>query len=172
SAYDLPDGALFHIITFGRNLMPAHGSQVAVDDRWKVIHYLRDLQRQEIARLGPGALIPEDPRRRALVSAPYGKELFAQNCASCHGEEGRTPKPGIPTLHSPAVLAIADDAYYADIIAQGRPGTSMPSWKSILTNTQRQSLVLYIRSWSGAAPSRVPSGAAGEVETAERGHEL
>ncbi|MFI5345554.1 MAG: c-type cytochrome [Elusimicrobiota bacterium] len=170
SAYDLPDGAIFHIITYGRNLMPAHASQVSVDDRWKVIHYLRDLQRQEIARLGPGAVIPEDPRRRALVSAPYGKELFAQNCASCHGDEGRFPKPGIPTLHSPAVLAIADDAYYADIIAHGRPGTSMPSWKAILTKTQMESLVVYIRSWSGAAPERAPSIAAGGG--VERGREL
>ena len=170
STYDLPDGTIFHIITYGRNLMPAHGSQVTVDDRWKVIHYLRDLQRQEIARLGPSAVIPEDPRRRSLVSAPYGKELFAQNCAACHGEEGRTPKPGIPTLHSPAVLAIADDAYYADIIAQGRPGTSMPAWKSILTKTQMESLVVYIRSWSGAAPERAPSGVAGSG--AERGREL
>ncbi|MFI5360446.1 MAG: c-type cytochrome [Elusimicrobiota bacterium] len=170
STFDLPDGAIFHIVTYGRNLMPAHGSQVAVDDRWKVIHYLRDLQRQEIARLGPGAVIPEDPRRRGLVAAAYGQELFAQNCASCHGVEGRSPKPGIPTLHSPAVLAIADDAYYADIIANGRPGTSMPSWKSVLTPTQRQSLVLYIRSWSGAAPQRVPPSPA--AETAERGREL
>lgn len=170
STYDLPDGTLFHIITYGRNLMPAHGSQVAADDRWKVIDYLRDLQRQEIARLGPAALIPEDPRRRALVAASYGKELFAQNCASCHGAEGRGPKPGIPTLHSPAVLAIADDAYYADIIAQGRPGTSMPAWKSILTKTQLESLVVYIRSWSGAAPERAASGGAGTG--AERGREL
>ena len=170
SAYDLPDGTIFHIVAFGRNLMPAHAAQVSVDDRWKVIHYLRDLQRQEIARLGPAAVIPEDPRRRGLVSAPYGKELFAQNCASCHGEEGRSPKPGIPTLHSPAVLAIADDAYYADIIAQGRPGTSMPAWKNILTKTQVDSLVVYIRSWSGAAPERAPSGVVSA--SAERGREL
>jgi len=170
STYDLPDGALFHIITFGRNLMPAHGSQVSVDDRWKVIHYLRDLQRQEIARLGPASVIPEDPRRSSLVSAPYGKELFAQNCASCHGEEGRGPKPGIPTLHSPAVLAIADDAYYTDIVTQGRPGTSMPAWKGVLTKTQIASVVGYIRSWSGAAPERAPAGAA--VAGAERGREL
>ncbi len=170
STYDLPDGTIFHIITFGRNLMPAHGSQVSVDDRWKVIHYLRDLQRQEIARLGPGAVIPEDPRRRSLVSAPYGQELFAQNCASCHGAEGRAPNPGVPTLHSPAVLAIADDAYYSDIITQGRPGTSMPSWKALLTKTQIESLVLYIRSWSGAAPGRAPAGVAGGG--VERGREL
>lgn len=170
STYDLPDGTIFHIVTYGRNLMPAHASQVSADDRWKVIHYLRDLQRAEIARLGPAALIPEDPRRHSLVSAAYGKELFAQNCSSCHGDEGAHPKPGIPTLHSPAVLAIADDAYYADIITQGRPGTSMPAWKSVLTKTQIESLVVYIRSWSSAAPERAPVAAAGTGVA--RGREL
>src|SRR6266542_3038136 len=35
----LPDGTLFHVITMGRNNMPSHAAQVAVDDRWKVILY-------------------------------------------------------------------------------------------------------------------------------------
>jgi mono/diheme cytochrome c family protein len=161
STYDLPDGAIFHIITYGRNLMPAHGPQVSADDRWKVIHYLRDLQRQEIA------LMKQDSRRLGPASASYGRQLFAHNCASCHGEDGGAPKPGIPTLHSPAVLAIADDAYYADMIDNGRPGTSMPAWKGFLTKTQTDSLVLYVRSWAAAAPSR-----ASGVASASRGHEL
>lgn len=170
STYDLPDGTIFHIITYGRNLMPAHGPQIAQADRWKLILYLRDLQRQEIARLGPRAIIPEDPRARTLVSADYGKELFAQNCASCHGAEGLHPKPGIPTLHSPAVLAIADDQYYWDIINHGRPGTLMPAWRSVLTPTQIQSLVAHIRSWASPAP-----GAGGPVlagDALQRGHAL
>ncbi len=40
-ARGLPDGQLFHIITHGQGLMPAHGSQVAPEDRWKIVHYLR-----------------------------------------------------------------------------------------------------------------------------------
>jgi mono/diheme cytochrome c family protein len=43
-AKGLPDGQLFHIITYGQGLMPAHGSQVAPEDRWKIVHYLRTLQ--------------------------------------------------------------------------------------------------------------------------------
>ncbi|MCP3098931.1 cytochrome c [Myxococcus sp. K15C18031901] len=43
-ARGLPDGRIFHIITHGQGLMPAHGSQVAPEDRWKVVHYLRTLQ--------------------------------------------------------------------------------------------------------------------------------
>ncbi|MFY1829727.1 c-type cytochrome [Myxococcus fulvus] len=43
-AMELPDGRIFHIITHGQGLMPAHGSQVAPEDRWKLVHYLRSLQ--------------------------------------------------------------------------------------------------------------------------------
>ncbi len=41
---DAPDGKLFHIMTYGQNNMPPHAVQVPPDDRWKLIHYLRDLQ--------------------------------------------------------------------------------------------------------------------------------
>jgi mono/diheme cytochrome c family protein len=40
----LPDGAMFHVISLGRNNMPSHAAQVAADDRWKVILYIRKLQ--------------------------------------------------------------------------------------------------------------------------------
>ena len=40
----LPDGNMFHVITFGRNNMPPHAAQVSAYDRWKVILYIRKLQ--------------------------------------------------------------------------------------------------------------------------------
>jgi|SRR5215831_4392259 len=42
----LPDGNMFHVITMGRNNMPAHAAQVSFDDRWKVILYIRHLQEE------------------------------------------------------------------------------------------------------------------------------
>lgn len=154
SSFDLPDGELFHIVTFGRNNMPAHAAQVPVDDRWRVVQYLRELQKTEIARLGPLAEFPEDPRRLALVSADYGKELFAANCASCHGPDGRPILPGVPTLHLPSVLSMVDDGYYIDIITHGRKGTQMPAWDKSLTRTQMLSIIRHLRTWDTAAPDR------------------
>jgi mono/diheme cytochrome c family protein len=40
----LADGNMFHVITVGRNNMPPHAAQVSVEDRWKVILYIRRLQ--------------------------------------------------------------------------------------------------------------------------------
>lgn len=41
---DLPEGHIFHVITYGRGRMQPHGSQVAPDDRWKIVRYVQVLQ--------------------------------------------------------------------------------------------------------------------------------
>lgn len=43
-ARSLPDGQIFHIITRGQGLMPAHGGQVPPEARWRIIRYVRKLQ--------------------------------------------------------------------------------------------------------------------------------
>jgi mono/diheme cytochrome c family protein len=46
---DMCDGEMFNSITSGKNLMPAYGANVTVEDRWAVIAYLRVLQRSQLA---------------------------------------------------------------------------------------------------------------------------
>lgn len=43
-ARDLQDGQLFHILTFGQKLMPAQAGQLSIDDRWRVLAWVRQLQ--------------------------------------------------------------------------------------------------------------------------------
>ncbi len=38
-----PDGEIYHIVTVGFGIMGAHGSQILSDDRWKIIHYVREV---------------------------------------------------------------------------------------------------------------------------------
>lgn len=40
------DGHIFHVITFGKNRMWAHGSQISPADRWKIVQYVHQLQAQ------------------------------------------------------------------------------------------------------------------------------
>ena len=40
-----PDGNIYHVITEGQNVMPSYASQIARDDRWAIIKYIRVLQR-------------------------------------------------------------------------------------------------------------------------------
>lgn len=43
---ELPEGQIFHTITFGRGRMMSHASQVSVDERWKITRYVQLLQNQ------------------------------------------------------------------------------------------------------------------------------
>jgi len=42
-----PDGRIYHIVTSGQNLMPSYAPQIDSEDRWALIHYIRQLQRSE-----------------------------------------------------------------------------------------------------------------------------
>ena len=44
NARNLPDGQLFHIVTFGQNNMPPYAAMISPEDRWKVTLYVRSLQ--------------------------------------------------------------------------------------------------------------------------------
>lgn len=45
-----PDGALYHVITEGQNIMPAYAAQLKRDERWEIVHYIRVLQRAQHAK--------------------------------------------------------------------------------------------------------------------------
>lgn len=47
----MPDGQIFSTITNGKNTMGAYGPQVAVEDRWAIIAYLRALQQSQNTKL-------------------------------------------------------------------------------------------------------------------------
>lgn len=42
---ELPDGDIFNTITHGKNTMGAYGYKIRTEDRWKVVLYVRALQR-------------------------------------------------------------------------------------------------------------------------------
>jgi Cytochrome C oxidase, cbb3-type, subunit III len=56
---ELPDGEIFYVITNGRNLMGSYGANVAVEDRWAIVAYLRALQ---LSRLGKVEDLPQELR--------------------------------------------------------------------------------------------------------------
>jgi mono/diheme cytochrome c family protein len=43
---EVSEGHIFHVITFGKGLMGAHGSQVSPDDRWRISRYIKELQKK------------------------------------------------------------------------------------------------------------------------------
>ena len=77
--------------------------------------------------------------------------LYAENCAGCHGREGRGG--AAIALANPVYLAVADDAAIRQVIANGVRGTAMPAFAQsaggMLTSAQIDVITKEIRSrWS------------------------
>lgn len=101
-----------------------------------------------------------------------GALLYQQNCAGCHGTEG---KDGAAIgVGDPIYLAIASDATIRRVVAGGVPGTAMPafarSFGGMLTDEQIDSVVGSIRGrWGkpdvlhGDVPPSYSASAAGEA---------
>ena len=121
-----------------------------------------------------------EPSKSSEVLAPSQvldfATLYAENCAGCHGVEG---KGGAAiALSDPVYLAVTDDAAIRNVIAKGRPGTAMPAFAQssggMLTDKQIDVITSAIRSrWSqrgilaGANPPSYTAKSAGNVAHGE-----
>lgn len=98
------------------------------------------------AALGPGKAQEVLPPQEVMDFTT----LFNQNCAGCHGEEGKGA--AAITLHNPVYLAIASDDVIRQVASRGVAGTPMaPFAKSAggqLTDKQIDAIVSGIRSWA------------------------
>lgn len=52
---DLPEGQIFHSITYGKGLMGSHSAQISQEDRWKLVYYVQTLQGKDLEALHSGA---------------------------------------------------------------------------------------------------------------------
>jgi mono/diheme cytochrome c family protein len=104
-----------------------------------------------------------------------GRAIFRQRCVPCHGELGDgqgvrardlSPQPRNFTDSDWQDRTDARHIYYA--IAEGRPGTAMPSWKPTLNPGEIWSLVAYVRSLAPQASGEGDSGAARPVAPGPR----
>ncbi len=50
--YALADGQIFHVITYGKNLMGSFRYQLSPKERWAMVHYIRHLQEQRLSKEG------------------------------------------------------------------------------------------------------------------------
>lgn len=119
------------------------------------------------------------PKRDSEVQAPNDvlnfATLYAENCAACHGPEGRGG--AAIALANPVYLAIADDAAIRKVIVNGVKGTAMPAFAQsaggMLTAAQIDVITREIRSrWSKQGildAATVPSYAAKSIGDAQRG---
>ena len=82
----------------------------------------------------------------AVQAAPLaGANLYAKNCAVCHGETGNGGM-GVP-LALASFQATIDDDYLRRTIRHGRPGRVMPAFNT-LSDAEVDAIVKYVRNWN------------------------
>ena len=86
--------------------------------------------------------------------AASGRELWAQNCASCHGEDGEGMHA--PALNSRQFLEDATPHRTDALVRAGIPGTNMQAWGEEfggpLTEEQIRAISVFVWLWKDDAP--------------------
>ncbi len=88
-----------------------------------------------------------EQRRRARM----GQQIFASNCAACHGLDGTGSQRAPNIVTNPQVQKLSASTMFR-IISTGIPGTGMPGFQR-LGNTSITSLVSYLKDLQGKKQS-------------------
>lgn len=118
---------------------------------------------------GPG---PEVPNPDTVLDSQL---LYNQNCAGCHGADGR--KGAAVGIGDPVYLALASDDAMRSVVSKGRPGTAMSAFAQkeggMLTDAQVDAIIHGIRQrWSNpsvVSGATLPPYTANTAGDAQRG---
>ncbi|MEM1132452.1 MAG: cytochrome-c oxidase, cbb3-type subunit III [Pseudomonadota bacterium] len=133
--------------------MPAFGADGLLDNAQigDVVSYVRTLSGEE----------------KASAASQRGAELFANNCAVCHGAEGKGDRSlGAPNLTDAIALYGTDRESLTQTITYSRNGV-MPRWGQRLDPATIRMLAVYVHSLGGGEAAPVTDQAAEEIENAE-----
>jgi rhodanese-related sulfurtransferase/cytochrome c553 len=84
------------------------------------------------------------PREPVAGDAQRGREIFADECSGCHGDDAEGDLG--PAIGNPALLALVPDAFLRYAIEHGRDGTDMPAFGQILPADDIDAVTAYLRS--------------------------
>ena len=86
--------------------------------------------------------------------ARRGAEVFARNCAGCHGKEGLGDGPAAAALTPPPrnlATALFSDRSLSESLWNGVPGSSMSSWND-LPSAELRGLTAYLKTIASTEP--------------------
>ncbi|TXH34192.1 MAG: cytochrome-c oxidase, cbb3-type subunit III [Rhodospirillaceae bacterium] len=122
-----PDSRVSQMLAFGRDGM------LQRPDIENVVAYVRSLSHADLAT---------DKTVADRIAA--GNTVFANNCASCHGPDGKgDPSVGAPNLTDAFWIYGGDEQTVFDTVWGGRQG-HMPTWEDRLSEVDRKILTLYL----------------------------
>jgi cytochrome c oxidase cbb3-type subunit III len=120
--------AITATITGGRSGMMPPWPQLGTDGTRNVAHYVMSLS----------------GRTHDSLRAAQGKEIFATNCAACHGADGKGNQAlGAPNLSDNVWLYGGTEASIIETITKGRNG-QMPAWGEFIEPSKVHLLAAYV----------------------------
>ncbi|MDH4233639.1 MAG: c-type cytochrome [Gallionella sp.] len=123
-----------------------------------------------MASASPYRLHDRPPKLSNLTAVErHGETLYQQNCAFCHAADGTSRnwigsfmEPHPRDLTSSDTMSTMTRARMKTVIREGLPGTSMPAWKSVLSENEVEAVIAYVnRAFYPLAPSQ--AGVQGEL---------
>ena len=114
--------------------MPAFGEMLDEEQIDQVVNHVLKISGQA----------PRDP-----AAAEAGAEVFADNCAACHGDDGTGDRSvGAPNLTDAVWLYGGDYDTIRETVTNGRRGV-MPSWNTRLSEAEIRSVATYVHQLGG-----------------------
>jgi mono/diheme cytochrome c family protein len=141
--------------------MPAWKVHYGEEDRWKLVHYIRVIFTQtEDAPPAPASAnaftFPEVYKDLSFpegVSYEYGKQIFLENCAHCHGLagdgqgwDGQYLNPTPADFRSMAGMTMGPNAQGEHLakVTFGIKDTAMPYWGEWMPESMRWDAIRYL----------------------------
>jgi cytochrome c oxidase cbb3-type subunit 3 len=122
-----------------------HGGPLSRGDIDAVVAFLRTLHRVQRAKLNDHPV---------TGNAANGAQIYARDCARCHGERGvGGPNVGIG---NPALLSGATNGFLRYAIQGGRSPTAMPAFAGSLGDHGVEDVISHLRSLQAAAAPPPP----------------
>lgn len=153
------DGVMFSSVQRGvaGTPMPAFAGRLSAADTWAVVAYLRGFSPQTWLDSAPG-VVSDPPGDGGL-----GTQVYAAQCAGCHGDLGAGDGPAAGALDPPPrdladrgwIAGHTDDQLAGTLVA-GVPGTAMPSFADTLDPAQMQAVIDHLRQLAGGVPRAHP----------------
>jgi cytochrome c oxidase cbb3-type subunit 3/ubiquinol-cytochrome c reductase cytochrome c subunit len=142
------------------------GSPLVPSDIDAVLAFLRGWDRR------PHPALDERP---IAGDASRGSEIYTRECSRCHGSRG-TGGPFV-NIGNMQLLSTASNGFLRHAIRNGRPGTAMAGFSSMIGDQAIEDVLAHMRTWQTAAqlpppaPARPPPIPLGPVPLNPRGPE-
>lgn len=106
------------------------------------------------------ARVLRSPVRGDAATLAAGRQIYAQNCAVCHGVEGKGDGPSAVALNPKPVDLTVHARLHAEgelfwWVSNGIPGTGMPAWTG-LSDLSKWQVISYIRTLGLPAATPAP----------------